>query len=129
MLISYKGFVFEAQYHKGRDTWYIKYVPKSTNLKSMGRTNKASYNIGAYKSSDVAKADFTRLANHLLSGKYYKTFAPDLETTSLSDSLVLVDDVVVPEEAILVLASPAPEPVAFIAPKDAPGFLFTYIYL
>jgi hypothetical protein len=90
--------------------------------------NKASFNIGSYKSSDVAKADFTRLANHLLSGKKYKTFAPDLETISLADSLVRVDDVVVPEEAVLVLASPAPKPVAFIAPKDAPGYLFTYIY-
>ena len=44
--------------------------------------NKASFNIGSYKSSDVAKADFTRLANHLLSGKKYKTFVP-LELQSI----------------------------------------------
>ncbi len=54
MSISYKGFVFKAQYHKGQDRWYIKYVPKSSNLKTVGRKNKASFNIGSYKSSDVA---------------------------------------------------------------------------
>ncbi len=124
MSISYKGYVFKAQYHKGQDRWYIKYVP-SSNFKSVGQKNKASFNVGAYKNSDSAKADFTRLANHLISGKYYKTFLPALETISLAEPQVLVDNVVVPLatplEARLVLASPAPEPVAFIVPKLAPG--------
>ena len=83
----------------------------------MGRNNNASYNIGAYKSSDAAKADFTRLANHLLDGKRYFTFVPALETSpailvlepNLELPLVVMEPSVAPE-AILVQASPAPKP-------------------
>ena len=71
MLINFiSGFLFKAQYYSTRDSWYIKYVPSSSR-KSVGRNNNASYNIGAYTSSDAAKADFTRLTNHLLDGKKY----------------------------------------------------------
>ena len=112
MSISYKGFVFKAQYHKGQDRWYIKYVP-SSNFKSVGQKNKASFNVGAYKNSDSAKADFTRLANHLISGKYHKTFEPALEELHLPALVIDEDDdddhnmAIVPTETQTGVFSPA----------------------
>ena len=58
----------------------------------MGRNNTVSHNIGKYKSSDAAKADFTRLTNHLLDGKKYFTFAPALEELHLPALVIDEDD-------------------------------------
>ncbi len=99
------------------DTWSIKYTPSNTKIRPIGRRDKPSYHVTGYTSEAAAIADIDRFES-FMQVKYQRSssFEPILELP-----LVVIAPLATPLEARLVLASPAPEPVAFIVPKLAPG--------
>ncbi len=83
------------------------------------------HTVGGYFSREAAASDLPRLIEHINTGYHTSSYVATKVLISKRNELEMV---VAPEEAILVLASPAPETVAFIVPKVAPGFLLMYIY-